>query len=99
MTHRRQNDFFPNSSQVMKYKKILRRFFHFHPVSNPLPEEDLNYTEEVRQIISGELHDIIAPGLLLIRMQTQQMRLNAGLEDISPSSEAILRTTHELVRH
>jgi signal transduction histidine kinase len=83
----------------MKYKKILHRFFHLHPVANPLPEDEVNSAQEIQQIISGELHDIIAPGLLLIRMQTKEMRMKAGLEDISPYSEAILRTADELVRH
>ena len=83
----------------MKYKQIFRRFFPLHPVADPLPEDGMNSAQEVRQIISGELHDIIAPGLLLIRMQSQEMRMKAGLEDLSPYSEAIFRTADELLRH
>ena len=83
----------------MKYKQILRRFFQLHPVVSSLPEGGMSDVQDARQLISGELHDIIAPGLLVIRMQTQEMRMKAGLEDVSSYGEAIARTADELLRH
>lgn len=82
----------------MKYKQILRRLFHTNYEANSLPEEKMQGVQEIRQIISGDLHDIIAPGLVLLRMQTQEMKMKIGHEDLLPHIEALSRTADELIR-
>src|SRR5258708_22673025 len=89
----------------MKYKQILRWLFHTNSEANSIseansmPEDRMKGVHEIRQIISGDLHDIIAPGLVLLRMQTQEMKMKTGHEDLSSHLDALSRTADDLIRN
>lgn len=82
----------------MKYKQKLFRFFHTHQEAHALPADETSCCQEIRQVLCNDLHDIIASGLALLRMQVSDMKRKAGGEGLAPSIEAASRTVDGLIR-